>query len=465
MNYQPFANRLVILFIILMIMGGCKKFLEVDAPDNSITGDEPFTTAEGATDAVVGIYTEMSKSPNLLNGAGTLYAGVYSDELLYLGTMGATREFAAAYIDPGNPVLPGYFWDAPYEFIYGANRCLIWVSQSTTLTQSLRSQLLGEARFLRAMNYFYLIQIFGDVPLILSTDYTHTKDQGREKIANILNVVKDDLIQAKSLLPETYPSTGRVRANKWAAAALLAQYYLYQNNWELAEKEATEIISSGIYSLESLNNVFLATSREAILQHLPVSAGYHSMEGLLMVPLGNSRPSFVLTDSLLSRFEHGDKRKSEWTKRVTVEGRVYHYPFKYKRRPEVGQNVKPVEYTTVLRLAEIYLIRAKCRAALGNLPGAIEDLNVIRERAGLPLIDPEDQGMNWILMSQLVDHERQVELFAEGGHRWFDLKRSDEVNTVMTQFKLDWQASRILWPIPRLEITLNRLLTQNPGYQ
>lgn len=114
------------------------------------------------------------------------------------------------------------------------------LTASTTVTASLKNQLLGEAKFLRAFNYFYLANLFGDVPLVLTPDYTVSGTLPRAPKADVYAQVVLDLLDAQKLLATTYPASGeRTRVNQAAATALLARVYLYQQNWAAAETQAT----------------------------------------------------------------------------------------------------------------------------------------------------------------------------------------------------------------------------------
>ncbi|MDO5969574.1 RagB/SusD family nutrient uptake outer membrane protein, partial [Flavivirga aquimarina] len=119
------------------------------------------------------------------------------------------------------------------------------------------------------------------------------------------------------------------------------------------------------------------------------------------------------------------------------------------------------EYPVVFRLAEQYLIRAEARAELGKISEAQSDLNVIRNRAGLGNTTASTKEA---LRDAILD-ERQVELFTERGHRWFDLKRRGEAADVLAPLKPSWQDTDVLFPIPESELLLNpNLLPQNDGY-
>ena len=138
-------------------------------------------------------------------------------------------------------------------------------------------------------------------------------------------------------------------------------------------------------------------------------------------------------------------------------GSTLYYPFKYK----VMSGTNLTEYYITLRLAEQFLIRAEARAQQGNISGAKTDVNVIRTRAGLPNTTANDKGG----LLNAIEQERRIELFAEWGHRWFDLKRTGRATTVLGSLKpATWQPTDELWPIPQSQINLNPSLTQNNGY-
>jgi hypothetical protein len=120
-----------------------------------------------------------------------------------------------------------------------------------------------------------------------------------------------------------------------------------------------------------------------------------------------------------------------------------------------------VEYTMVLRTAEQYLIRAEARARQNNLDGARSDLDSIRLRAGL---SPLPDNLNQAQLLLAVEQERRVELFAEWGHRWLDLKRTGRALTVLSAEKPDIDENDLLLPIPASSINANVFLEPNPGY-
>jgi hypothetical protein len=267
--------------------------------------------------------------------------------------------------------------------------------------------------------------------------------------------------------------TERVRPNKWTALALLARTYLYTNtNKAKAEAEATEIISNtSMFSLSSLSNAFLkdpAINKEAIWQIQTVTSGWNTNDARLFIlpstGLSSTQP-LSLNKRLILSFENNDARKTNWVKGIKVGPDSLYYAYKYK---SATLNAPVTEYNTVFRFAEQFLIRAEARVKQNNLAGAIADLDIIRQRAGLPLIANINPGISQASLLSLIFHERQVELFTEWGHRWFDLKRTNLIDSIMnieTSLKGGvWQSYKKLYPIPVDELIVNPNLTQTLGY-
>jgi hypothetical protein len=333
------------------------------------------------------------------------------------------------------------------------------LSQSLSLTDSLKKQLRGEMLLVRALNYFYLVNLFGDLPLVTSTDFRINQMLPRSSVQQVWDLILADLRQAKNDLPSSYSSAGRIRPTRFAAAALLARVYLYQQNWSNAEAEATEVINSGQYSLATLTNIFLTTSSEAIWQLSPVSSTINTAEGNQFIPSSaTAKPVFVITTYLFNAFESNDQRKTNWLKSNTVSGTVYYYPYKYKVRTAAPPYT---EYYMVLRLAEQYLIRAEARAQQNNITGALDDLNKIRNRAGL--LNTTANSQQTLLSA--IQQENRIEFMFEWGHRWLDLKRTGQADAVLQPIKFpNWQSTDALYPILQYDLDTDPFLIQNPGY-
>jgi len=326
-----------------------------------------------------------------------------------------------------------------------------------------------------------LVNLYGDAPLIISSDYTINTGLPRTAQAKIYQQIISDLKDAKNLLTSSYLASNaksstveRVRPNRWASATLLARAYAYNNDWKNAEVEADSVINkTSLYKLDTLNGVFLKNSSEAIWQLQPVNAGWNTEDARFFTlpssgPTSNSSlygyPVF-LSMQLLNSFEANDRRRAEWVDSVIINNTVYYYPFKYK---SAILNAPVTEYLMMLRLGELYLIRAESRARQGNLMGlaaALKDLDVIRSRASLPAYSGATDQES-VLAAIL--RERQVELFTEWGHRWLDLKRTHMVDNVMTNVSptkgLIWNSNWQWYPLPQYDIVQDPNLVQNAGY-
>jgi hypothetical protein len=178
----------------------------------------------------------------------------------------------------------------------------------------------------------------------------------------------------------------------------------------------------------------------------------------MFVPASTTtKPAYAITNGLLNAFEPSDLRKENWVKANVVNNETFYYPYKYK----VRTNTPITEYLVVFRLAEQWLIRAEANARQNKLQSALDDLNIIRKRAGLP--DANANTKDELLLA--IEGERQKEFFAEWGHRWFDLKRTERANAILAPIKApNWQPTDVLYPLPFQEIQRNTALIQNEGY-
>lgn len=453
-------SPLILVAAFFLSVTSCKKFVEIPTTPTQILNYKVFEDDGTASKAITGIYIQMITSGNLFSsGNTTFYPGLSADELYYY-TNDSKQEFLKNEIGPGNhDLISSVFWSPAYKYIYTANACIEGLAASTTLTPSVKKELTGEAKFIRAYCYFYLINLFGDVPLIITTNYELNAVMPRTSKTTVYDQIINDLTNAQSLLDVSYVSSDRVRPNKWAATALLARAYLYKQEWANAITQSSTVISSGMYALQpALNNVFLKGSNETIFQLQAGTNNINTWEGNIFLPASNAvAPTYLLTNTLLNSFEAGDLRRTNWVQSRTFSGQTFFYPFKYK----IQSSTTVTEYYIYLRLAEQYLISAEAKAQQNDISGSQADLNIIRNRAGLANTTANDKAS--LLLA--IEHERQAEFFAEWGHRWFDLIRTNRANVVLNALKpATWQPTDILWPIPSKQINLNPALTQNPGY-
>jgi hypothetical protein len=361
-------------------------------------------------------------------------------------------------------------WASCYQTIFAANSVLEGLNAPNGVTPALNTELQGEARFIRAFCYFYLTNLYGDVPLVLTTNYTTNNSIGKSPQADVDLQVIADLTYAVTNLSPGYtdannnPSPERVRPVQSAAEALLARVYLFTGNDTGAEAQAGAVIAqTAAYSLTGLDSVFLKNSKETIWSLQPPGLLGMSTYDAPYFILSGPPQEVSLNPSLMNAFEPGDARRNKWVG-VYVDSAItgnpsWYYAYKYKEL--YPPNYDPGEYSVVLRLAEQYLIRAEARALLGDITEAQSDLNLVRARANLP---PTTAATTPDLLAAIL-HERQVELFSELGHRWLDLKRTGLAGTVLEPLKPGWTTNALLYPVPASDITTDpNLLPQNPGY-
>jgi len=443
----------IALLGLLTVICSCEKLVESNVPETFISQQNVFSNSDLATAAITGIYTQMTNIAGAQNISAV--SGLSSDEFICHTDL--LREFFENQINPinstNNAIFTNYF-----SSIYRANVALEGLNNAVNIPSTLKAQLTGEAYFIRAFTYFNLVNLYGAVPLQLISDYRLTRVEPRAKIETIYEQILKDLKNAEELLSEQYVSSGRVRPNKAAAQFLLSKAYLYLKDWTNAEKYSTLVIDrSTVYILDELDKVFLTTSKEAIWQLYP-PANSNTREGdffiITSTPSGVSlREKFVNTG-----FEQNDKRKSSWIKSYTNATGTYYFPFKYKVRASSAVS----ECSTIFRLGELYLIRAEARANLNKIDEAIDDVDKIRNRAGITLIKTLNPDKTVLL--EIIQNERVVELFSETGNRWFDLKRTGQATLKLKDLKSNWQETDIYYPIPYNETSRNPNVSQNEGY-
>lgn len=451
--------------MLLTVSLSCKKFVEIGPPKTELVLSEAFKEDDSATSAVLGIYINMLSDYNLINSGVTVYGGLSADELEVFSDEDEKLQFQHNRLLPTNLTIDG-MWAAAYKNIVLINACIEGLEKSTTLTASVKEQLLGECKFNRAFINFYLVNLWGNVPLVLTSDYRVNTAIGQSDGETVYALIVKDLKEAQGQLTDSYPTAEKVRPNKWTATALLARAYLYHKDYMSAEAEASSIIASGLYGpLPEVGDVFLKESKEAIWQLIPsrnlvlsTQEGY-TFIGDIVYGFG---PNFTINPLLLNSFDGDDTRKSAWIGTVDFQNQTYYYPLKYKDR---GDYATPAsEYYIMFRLSEQYLIRAEARAQLNKLPEAITDLDAIRTRAGLQPIQTVIQAIDKTTLLTAIENENRHEFFAEWGHRWMDLKRTGRIDAVLSGEKPNWSSTAAFFPIPQSDINLNNKLIQNAGY-
>lgn len=448
--------------LLLCLFDSCDSFTETSMPTAELNAEAVFQEINTAEAAMSNLFAQI-RDNGLLTGKTNGMSremGLYTDELTWYGNSAqASANFYTNTIIPTHPTLATW-WDSSYSQIYAANAVIEGVAASTKLKQEDKDRLIGEAKFARAFLHFYLCQIYGDIPYVTTTDYKFNSTITRQSITEVYSKITADLEQAVLLLPLQYIDPARTRPNFYAAKALLARVYLSQHNWPRAAENASEVLNNTqIYQwITELNDVFLKESTTTIWQYAPRSATRNTDDGTTYIFNSGPPLAVALTSDLLNAFETGDQRKVKWIRTRAKGTSIWYHAYKYKK---TGSNTPQTEFTVVLRLAETYLIRAEARAQQGELSGSKEDLNKIRNTAGLANTTAATKEE----ILEAILRERRVEFFTEFGHRFLDLKRFDALDEALSGIKTSWQNTDRILPIPQRELNLNpNLEPQNTGY-
>lgn len=455
--------------IICPFWTGCSKMVEIGNPINSISTNQVFADSINATSAILGIYTALSNTNGSLffaTGAITVAGGQSADELNGFVSNGSNTIYDNNVLSD-DEFLYG-LWKDVYAHLYRVNACIEGIMESKGIPEILKRKFLSELRFVRAWCYFYLINYYGDVPLVTTSDWKKESQAGREDLQKIYQFIIEDLKYSIENGSDDFSFSGgeKVRANKWTACALMARVCLFVSDWENADLYASMVINQNqLFALNTqLRDVFLKNSMETILalntntRKVPFDG---TTEGMYFNPFPDYQPFYWCNEVLIKSFEPSDKRRNNWIDSTEYNGTKYWFPTKYKvTAMDAIPGGQAKEYPVVLRLSEQYLIRSEARMELGDMDGAIEDINTIRKRAELPEItfSNEEEGRSFIIA------ERRHELFAEWGHRWIDLKRYGIADEVLRPIKPLWKSTAVLYPIPLQEIQRNSQLIQNAGY-
>lgn len=452
-----------LLLLSFLLLKSCDRFTDVGLPKNQITREVVFQDDQLAKAAMAGVYRSLEET-GFLSGSSSgaqVVLGAYVDELQSYAsaTSDATIFYQLSHMASSTKI--SNLWTTTYTQIYNINSVIEGVENSENLSSEVRNKLKGEGLFLRAILHLYLTQTYGAVPYVNSTNYEVNQSIGKSTTAQVYAQCKSDLEAAIPLLPETLAAGSRVYPTKMAAYTVLARIAYYEKNWDAAIQYAQAVLSNTQYMLEpDLNKVFLKEGSGSIWQLLPFSSIYNTYQGNVFI-LNTAPPTNVaLRQDFVDDFETGDGRKTSWIgQKKDSQNKTYYYPYKYK---QYSTSTTSLEYSVVLRIEELYLIRAEAYTQKGQYDLAIADLNKIRNRAGLAsLAATTDQ--NFLLNA--VMKERRSELFTEFGHRFYDLRQHDLLDIIMPTKKTGWKPNFRLWPLPEKELLLNpNLNPQNDGY-
>lgn len=458
-NFNRMKKIYLFFCVGALLLTACESLIEVVAPTNQLGTPQVFEDVQTADAALANIYA-LLRDQSLLsggsfNGAGSRL-GSYADELdYYVFDQNGSMDIYQNQIQESNTSIANV-WSTSYQQIYYTNAVIYGVEQSNTLSEDDKNRIKGDALLLRSLLYFYLQQLFGDIPYTTSVDYEYNRTIAKTEASALLTQLGKDVTEAAALLGDDYRNEERIYPNRKAAQMLLARMYLLQEEWLLAGQTAANILQSPLYQYEAdINEVFHKSGKHILWQLKPQNSGDATSEATFYYFANSAPPNYALTQDLVGAFSDNDLRKQAWIAEVTVNDQSWYRPDKYKNR---ANNTN--EYSIIFRLEEAYFIMAEALARQNKADEAIPYLNASRERAGLTPFTSltEEEFYNELLA------EKRREFFVESGHRFLDLKRWGRLND-LSALKPGWQDYKQVWPLPQSELLLNpNLYPQNTGY-
>lgn len=436
---------------LLITFSSCEKYLDVE-PRASISDEQPVYDKASAETALRGVYSALADAGYY--GVSFQSIGYLSgDNVQWTGSQSQVQEFINHKVNAENSTINAA-WIAIYRTINRANNVISRVSDlpEGTLTTAQKNAIVGEALFIRALAYFDLARTWGGVPIITKPTLSPTENIGikRASVAETYAQVIKDLDAAEPLLPAT---TDRYKATQKTVWALKSRYYLYQKTWAKAEEYADKIIADASYKLlKPYGSFFLNDARgtqESVFEIFYSSTETNGHRNQWQPQQNGGTRQWAPNDAFVALVNTptiGGNRNVL----VAKDNQARWYGTLYYRNPASDPSY-------VIRIAELYLIRAEARAQQAGvkLVGALADLNAVRDRAGLAASTALTQDE--ILLA--IENERRIE-FAFEPHRWFDLVRTGRAQSVLSIT----DPNKLLLPIPAEQRLIDKALDQNPGY-
>ena len=481
--------NLIAIALLGFSFSSCSDFLEQN-PQTDLSENDFYKTADDILSAVNGAYSSLQEGD--IYGNWYVFGEIPSDNTRnqLSGSVTTQNEFDQFYIDTQNSMIAS-FWKAAYKVINRTNTVLGRID-GIEINAELANRYKLECKFIRALMYFNLVRVYGDVPLVLKEiSISESYDILREPKENVYNQIIADLKEAQGL-PVSYSTAEDGRATQGAAKALLADVYMTLHKYAEAETILAEIINSGRYSLlentpGSLNidgykNVFSPVnhnSKEGIFEIQFLKGGYGEgsnyannfapeNSGTNVVAVGGTGGNNIPEMDIYNAYEEGDLRRDfsmslgYYDNRKNNEWVESRYVCKFMDVPY--QNNDASNNYPVIRYADVILMYAEALNQNGKTAEACKYLNMTRRRGfGYQPTEtsPVDlQTTDKAQFALMVEQERRVELAFEN-HRWFDLIRTGRAVEVMKSKGFSLNETNLICPIPQKQIDVNPKLTQN----
>ncbi len=466
-------KKIICTLSILSLLGSCSSDLLNTLPEADKVTSNFYKDASQIEQGVNGVYGSLQ------------YTGQYKQGLLTIGEIPSDNtfdevpandnftygEFDFFTIQPTNSLIENA-WKDNYVGIQQANIILNRIGSITDMSEGTKKTRIGEMKFLRALMYFNLVRIFGDVPLVTqeTTDVNSYFGQSRTPANEVYNFVEGELKEAITLLPATAAQKGR--ATKGAAMGILGRVLMTRNKFSEALPYLSQIDGLGYSLLSDVTKIFDVTNKNnaEIIFDVQFASGLNgNSEGSnafqLFSPSGTvsgAKGHNLPTKEVYNLYSSADKRRNAY---IGLTNNGVPYTKKLVKTSSAvddgGSNV------VVIRLADVYLMMAECYAQANDLTNANLYLNKIKTRAGITNVNLTSQQA---LLAE-IDKERRLELIGEG-HRWFDLVRTGKAVQVMTQYfavtpgysTATIDQHNLLMPVPQNQINTDPAIKQNPGY-
>jgi len=458
-------KKILLILITGFTLSCSESFLELPL-QQSVENAEALTNLEDFQSSITGIYNEISGS-EYYGRYMMLIPDVMADDVKQNAQANRIEDYAEhiVRVSDGDAL---NLWTTMYGAINATN---LIINSDVDVPNSVideQNHIIGEAYALRGQIYFDMVRFFAQhytftpdashlgIPIVLTFD--PTREPSRNSVKEVYDQIIMDMTEAIDLMNTDSRSGNSNTLSSLSVKALLARVYLYKEDWTNAEDMATDVITSGEYSLISNGNYYdlwtQDNSSESIFEISMTEADNRGGQGIAGLYLPQAFGDYLPANDVFSLYTAGDARLS--TFEVIDQLRMIKYP-----------DVNGFDNTKVIRLAEMYLIRAEARAEIGtNISGAQDDLDVVRQR-GLPSVP--DSAETGEALKDAIFLQRRLELAFEGQRLW-DLmrKKMDIVRTDCTSQKclIPYASDTVILPIPQDETDVNPNLAQeqNPGY-
>lgn len=467
--------KITYALLITVVIWSCESELDQN-PITQRDASSFFSNETEIESAILGTYATLqyddaNNVAGLYNfdiiGAGEIQSDNTFDEVPANddGRFGQLDQFTTI---PGNNLV-GLIWQQSYVAIQRANVVLNRIGDIPFEDEIVKNNRIGEMNFVRALMYFNLVRLYGDVPLVTleTIDPNDAFGQGRTSMTEVYSKIETDLLTAIPLLPNTNISG---RPSKGAAQALLGKIYLTLGQFGNAATQLQAVVSSGNYSLvndvtsifgeENEDNsemLFVVKFTSGLNGDAEGSSAFsqYSPSGTVANAKGHNLP----TVALYNLYDDSDLRKGSY---VDITGGGVPFAKKWTINP-INANDGGSD-TVVIRYSDVVLMLAEALNESDG-PGVADLLNSIRSRAGLP----NTTATSKTELRDAIALERRFELVGEG-HRWFDLLRTGTaIETMNTWFAANGiniiiSENDLLLPIPQSQVDTDPAIVQNPGY-